>query len=276
MGILLANHNDPYNQRLAVELLRRELPITAIVSDNLSFFTDKKIPAAVKLFDVYEFYYRDRVIGLNQSHTRILTSQEIKSYYELESLFLKITDRLSFWPLAVRVRLDLYYELLLFWLHFFDTHRLDLVIFSQTPHTGFDNIIYYVAKQRGIRVVVVTPTLINDRVLLRHDYEYSKKVPRSYQSQATKSQLIDAIKPVFYQDVFGDSTWLDIGKHINTRVLKNNSSNVVTRTLGYMLKQFTANPEQSWQLLWQRTKNSGFVFTGHFTNLSQKRVGCLL
>jgi hypothetical protein len=264
MGILLANYNDPYNQLLTLELLKRGLPITAVVSNELSFFADKKLPKKVQLFDVYDFYFKEKVLQLNKHNQATLSKTDVEEYYHLESLFLKVTDRLSFWPLPVRVRLDLYYELLLFWLTFFRQNKIELVVFAQTPHTGSDNVIYHVAQQRGIPVVVGTPTLVNDHILLRHDYDYSQKVPTSFQKQASKASLVKKIKPELYQSIFGSSTWLDIGKQINTRVLKNNQRNVGFRVIENLVKQFFANPQQSWQHLFERTRSSGFVFTGNF------------
>lgn len=269
MGILLANHADEYNKKIFIFLKEKlNLPIDCLITTNPLFFKDKKAYKETEIIDIYDFYYNEKILNLNQNTKKALSKQEVIAYKETESLFLKISDRLFFKPLSTHYLLTLYYELLLYWINYFELNITDLVVFSQAPHTGYDNIIYSVAKQKNIAVLITTPTLLNDRVLMSTDLYAREKIKKSFLKNKSLAEIKTLIEPEIVESISGTSTWFDIGKNINTKVLKNNSGNVVIRVILNLIGQLK-NPKQFIKSLFLRSINSGFVFKNKYTKFEE-------
>ncbi|PIY79917.1 MAG: hypothetical protein COY81_00295 [Candidatus Pacebacteria bacterium CG_4_10_14_0_8_um_filter_43_12] len=270
MSIFLANHCDIYNQQLSLRLIELGLPVSTIISTKLDFFKHKHLPRNLKIFDIYDFYYREKVLKLNEKSRSCLSQSDIKQYLETESLFLKISDRLTYKPISTHEKLSLYYELLLFWLTYFRNNQIKLVVFSQTPHTGFDNVIYDIAKKRQIATLVVTPTSIKDRVMLREDFLKELKVPKGFLKNATHKELINLVDPSLLNDSMSDGAWTTIAKGINSSALKNNQKFVIPRVALRVLTNLVRQPAKHILPLFRRSTSSGLVFNGFYSGLQEQ------
>ena len=269
MSVLLVDHTDLYQKQIALELLKLKLPISAIVSDRVNYFDNKNLPPKIKIFDIYDFYYADRIRQLSTQNTiskKALSSDDIKQFFELESQFLKISDRLAFTAISVHQRLELYYQLLLFWLNFFKENGIKLIIFAQTPHTGFDNIIFFIACQYQIKTIIVSPTSIGTNCLLIEDYRQCRQIPANFKNNRSKTELISLINPRLYAQAYGEGSWQRTGQNINAKVLTNNQNNVVLRSLKRVVSTLHSQPIQTFRHLFRRSRNSIFVFNRPLQN----------
>ena len=269
MSILFANHSDIFNKRVFLALKKLNLPIETLITSNPFFLKNKKIDKKTQILDIYDFYYKDRIFKLNKDLHRVLTLNEISKYYELESVFLKIADRLSYRPLSTHQILPIYYELLLYWINYFDTHDITLVVFSQSPHTGYDNIIYYIALQKKIPVLIPTPTLLSNRIILRNNIHKINKIPSNFLQNKSVLELKNKFGVGNELFLSENNTWSNIGKNINSNVIINNTGNILIRVLKNIFLAVKSDPKNIIKKLFIRSENSGFVFCNNYNKLQE-------
>lgn len=111
-----------------------------------------------------------------------LSEELLASFRETHLVYLEITDRLTIEPIPVSRRTFWFRRAFAKIWSIIETVKPDVVLFEAAPHGGWDNIVYAVAKTRGIRTLIPTRTLITDRVLLLDDYDSLEKVPQNYLS----------------------------------------------------------------------------------------------
>lgn len=64
-----------------------------------------------------------------------------------------------------------YFQLLKYWLGVLKKYRPDAIIFPVDPHSGFDNVIYELAKIFSIKTLLFSETRVSDRLLFMNDFE---------------------------------------------------------------------------------------------------------
>ncbi len=191
MSILLIEFNDSYFRDVAAALLNKnkKLPTTYIATIFPDLYLGRSEFSKITILDERHFHLSDYITDLNSSNPSSLSKKTIIENLEVESLYLSITDRLCFYPKTVNERKQRYYELLQYWDHFLDTKKITAIIFPRVPHLGYGNIVYYLAKKKGINVVILRETLLDDRLLITSGYNDFKKVPASFLKNLTLSEL---------------------------------------------------------------------------------------
>lgn len=164
--------------------------------------------------------YPSQIRKLNEKNPIILTSTILSQLRECESEFLNITDRLAFFPLTVARRREIFKELVKYWYYFLSLHKLDAIFFTDTPHVGFDTVLFAVAKIFfNLPIVSVRRPFIRDRMLLVSDYrKYLPKVPESYLIAGTKKEIQIIVGPDLITDVYGENPWQKEDRQINQSI----------------------------------------------------------
>ena len=144
----------------------------------------------------------------NKNNPVTFSQQLLDSLRKCELEFLAITDRLAFFPLTVKRRKYIYHQLVKFWYHFFLTNKLDGIFLTDTPHVGFDTVLFYLAKQFHIPVISTRRPFIRDRMLLVKDYrQFLPKVPNRFLAGATQKELQNMIGDELMADAFSENFW---------------------------------------------------------------------
>ncbi len=145
----------------------------------------------------------------NRNNPVLLDSALIESMASCELEFLNITDRLAFFPISVRARKKIFYHLIRYWLRILTEHKPDYIVFTDTPHVGFDTVLFHLAQVRGIPTLSVAKPHIRDRMLLINEYhQHLPKVPANAFPGKTLTQLRATIGKPLIDDVFAQNTWL--------------------------------------------------------------------
>jgi len=216
MSVLLYGFNDRFFFSIARKLLEQKLPVSHIVTMHPHEFSDP-VFRQVTIIDQHNLSYIQSIRRLNTKSDTALSDKIIEELFETESLFLSVTDRLAFFPQSVRSRKEVYYELLQFWLDFLKKESITTIIFTQTPHDGSPNILYGVAHSQKVRTLFIYPTIIQDSVLLLHDYKKIEKIPRDFKKGASINSLSKEIGSTLVSQVFATSEWLKKSFELNTQ-----------------------------------------------------------
>lgn len=107
--------------------------------------------------------------------------------------FLKQTDRLSFYPLAVEKLLEIFYRYARLWYVTYTEHHIDAVVFFATPHLGFDFVSYAVAEILGIKVRIVNRTGLSLRSVISYSIDlWNQGTSYAIASNTSSDGLIDS------------------------------------------------------------------------------------
>jgi hypothetical protein len=83
-------------------------------------------------------------------------------------------------------RLRLYYRLLKYWSGVLECYAPKLVVFSTTPHTVYDYVLYRLCKLRGIQTVMFESTKMRGLVHVTASYDDRSQIPRAYAALPSK------------------------------------------------------------------------------------------
>lgn len=189
MSILLTECNDIYFRDLAARLLAINAPVKYIATIFPELYSKNPVFKKATLLDERNYHLSDYIENINVGNPNALSKQDILENRDLESLYLSITDRLTFYPKNVNDRKQRYYELLLYWKTFLKNNSIGTVIFPRVPHLGYGNIIYVLAKSMGIKVLIIRETIFDDSILITECYDDFQKVPKTYKSDLTIKEL---------------------------------------------------------------------------------------
>jgi len=226
MSILLVEFNDTYFRDIASELLKQGISLSYIVTSFPNLYIDRLEFADATILDEKRFHYFDQVKTLNENNQNSLSKQIVRENFELESLYLSITDRLCFFPKTVLLRKQHYYELLLYWSTFLKENHIKKIIFPRVPHLGYGNIIYHLAKKMNLQVILVQETLLGDQIILNDDYKVFEKVPPAYLANTSLQDLKEKLGPKWLKTVFGSSVLMKINKDDNQDVLHKSATSL--------------------------------------------------
>lgn len=119
----------------------------------------------------------------------------IKNFYETESILSTIKqfeklDKSGF------EKKNLYHCYLQYWLGVIDKLKPDAIVFTVCPHTGFDFIIYSIAKFLKVKTIYFHFTVINDRHVLVNDFTVgSLPLKKEIEIDKNKKYKIDDLEP---------------------------------------------------------------------------------
>jgi hypothetical protein len=216
--VVLFNVSDDYFFDVTLRLWERGGPVRAIVAMNARRF-EGRLPG-VELIDARELADPEVVFALNDEDAGCLSAADIGRFENVESLYLRITDRLSYRPVSVRFRLQLFRALLRYWLRFFaERAEIGVAFFVSVPHLGADLIAYHVARAVGVRTLFVERSLIANRVLVLEDYSAIDRVPPTFLAGKTLAEVRQQVDPAVLRAVHEASPWSRHATNINERIV---------------------------------------------------------
>jgi hypothetical protein len=133
--------------------------------------------------DSYCFFRKDCIVGkyskyvnelgleLKPLDTTVLS--KIRLFFsEIMMIQRRFEERI---PLRISSKLEDHYlltmEHLLFWNSFLDSQSIDVAIFSDVPHEGYDNILYELCKIKGIKTILYRSLFKTNRFFVIDDYK---------------------------------------------------------------------------------------------------------
>ncbi len=139
----------------------------------------------------------------------VLDAKTIATFEKYERDFYILTDRFSYFPRSYRYRKRLFRENLRYWLAFYQQNKITSVLSGCTPHNISDYMAFITAKELGLTTLLAAHTMINDHILIRHDYSGYEKVPASFMLGATEAELKAAISQALLERAMGESKVLN-------------------------------------------------------------------
>lgn len=222
MGVVFIQWNDPFLVDLAIEFINNSIKVSEIISSNPMLFKNRPEFKTVIITDQRKFEYASSIWQLNRDTTLGLSDEVLKKFINCERTFLSISDRLSFFGLGVQTRIRLYHELLLYWIAYFEQNKIEAVIWDSTPHMGWDNIVYSVAKDKGIKTIWIEKTIIEDKIFLAQAYEQRLRIPPDFMAGASRKTLVEFLG----QDLDAahkESQWMKRARRINEGIVEKES-----------------------------------------------------
>lgn len=216
---ILVNANEKFFIDLAFDLAKSGIKVGAVITHRADCFARSPLFKDTVILDQKMFEYPSYLKTLNKNTQSCLSADILKEFLECERLFLSISDRLSFFPMSVQERIKIYQELLGYWLAFFEKNKIKGLVWDATPHMGWDNILYYVAKKHSAKTVWPELTLLRDRVLIASDYGRIYKVPGDFMKDSDRKALAGLLGKEFYDNVFRESEWTKRANLINKNII---------------------------------------------------------
>ena len=232
MPVLVLQIEKPYWQDVLIEMRNRGLDIGACIvhyrdvgGPNQFFenFNGKLIDGKTfyRLNKITEMLYRD--FG---NSVPALNKVTIENFTDIERDYYNLTDRFSYYPKSFRYRKRLFRQSLRYFLAFFATNKIDAVFAACTPHNLSDYIAFHVAKKLGIPTVLTAHTMVNDYILIRHDYRAYEKVPADFMPDANEADLKKIIPQTLYDSAIKESNIIKVVAMHNDRSIKSKNLNV--------------------------------------------------
>ncbi|OGG14176.1 hypothetical protein A2773_02810 [Candidatus Gottesmanbacteria bacterium RIFCSPHIGHO2_01_FULL_39_10] len=228
MKVLLPALNDTYHIDVISTLIKKGVAIDYLLTHRQDEL--KKLPEFAKtdILDETQFQYAYKVAHINKNNPESFDEKFIKDHRELESTFLAITDRLSFYPKTVHERKRIYYELLLYWFHFLKKHAITTIFFLYVPHLGYDNIIYALAKYLYLDVFIMRDTLYH-KILLNTDFNATlDKVPQNFLNGLTMNQLKQKVGKDMLSMFFHTNELISFNIELNKITMKQNTMGLLS------------------------------------------------
>lgn len=224
MHIMLVHFNDNFWFQTARSLASKGVSIDIVTTIFPERYIKDSLFRGSHIFNQNQFQFPELILHLNDNNKESLSEDLINDYIDCENLFLSLSDRFCYFPATVKERKSYYLELLLYWFFILKESKLDLIVFDSTPHMGFDNVIYCIAKYFGIKTSYVQRTLLLDRIILRNDYRLIEKVPTMFLKGNTVRMIKSKIGKLLLNEITEESPWVKRSKIINEKVLGKETS----------------------------------------------------
>jgi hypothetical protein len=218
MRSILVNFSSTYHRLVAREAIRKGATITHIfcipcyhdpkgsILDSENSLRDnyRQDPefSNTKIIDLRELQYADFIIREYASTKSCLSESFLRELSECEAVFMRHSDRFSFYPTSAALRRRTYHSLLCYMLDMIKEARPDVLIFADSPHVGFDTVLYYVAKALNVRTLIVEETHLDNSSLLIEDYRRFPLVPAEFLAEDPYAQLLTVLEGTRFADLF--------------------------------------------------------------------------
>ena len=158
--ILLFNFTDKFTIKIAKELNKK-----------FEVFLFGNMKKNVEIENSYHTYISDKIFQLSNIknlniNDTILTNEYIEGFLDLENLFYRLIDRVAIKPLTTIQKRNFYFEILKYWKIFFKKNKIEILIFESHPHTFYEIIPFFLAKNLKIKTVIMKLTSIPNYSLL--------------------------------------------------------------------------------------------------------------
>lgn len=217
-AVVLFNINDDYFFDLALRLAQQGVRIHTIVTRKPERFAER-FPHT-EIIDTRQFEDPERILRLGDGDAGCLSEAELERFVHVESLYLNVTDRLSYYPTTVRFRVQLFRALLRYWMRFFAERRqVGSAFYISAPHMGPDLVAFHVAKSIGVQNLFLERSLIANRVMLLEDYSEIDRVPATFLANDAIDAIKRRIQPDLLQSVHEASPWSRYSAAINDGIV---------------------------------------------------------
>jgi hypothetical protein len=197
----------------------KELSVSTVLTPLADGFETSAVFEKAEVLRSSDFGSLSKVIFLNRDNPYALSKDDVRELSWAEVVFLTITDRNMAVPMSVQFRIQYYYELMRYWLHYLESREISHIFFQATPHLGYDYALYSAAKKRGIRTTIFQRTDIDNILFYADDYEGLTKVDRDYLEGISAERLRAMIEPEILNLLESPSFWLGKSRSINEAVL---------------------------------------------------------
>ena len=218
LNIVLVGINDRFFLEFGKGIVARGAYVRTVITSSVMYNLVKETFKDSQVYRDIDFLAPEFVSRL-RCDKYALSESLIHENFKLENLFLDISDRFCYFPISVRERKKIYIKNLLFWFLFFKENSVNCVFFNNSPHFGYDNVVYTMAKRFEVKTLYVERTFIKNRVLLKSDYEKSDRIPGNYKRNHAVNELIKSIDQNIYKGIFTENSWLKASQGINKDVL---------------------------------------------------------
>ena len=229
MSVLVLAVEKPFWQDVLTEAVK----LGADIGHAAVHYKDSQKPQQffkthdVKLVDGKMFYTLRNISALLLKHFpdgHVALDKKVIDYFApLERDFYILTDRFCYFPISFNKRKRIFREALRFWLTYFQEYNITQLFTTCSPHSFADYTSYHVAKYLGVPVLQLADVVINDHILLRHDYREEDKVPEDYLAGSSMEEIKTHIPPQLLQSAFQSSSIL---KYV---IRANNVSQQITK-----------------------------------------------
>lgn len=274
-GIMAAGFYDKFWRDVSLQLVKNGVEIKCVVTDEGDFYKANPLFKNTTIISEKSFEKIEDIEALGQQDYEMALSEDLlKSLSWDESVFLSITDRLTFFPISVRSRKKIYNILLKYWLKILEQQKIKTIIFPRTPHMGPENVLLALAKKLNLRVLCLERTSINDRVLIQDKgFEYFVKEEKS---QKNKQDLIKQIGVDLYNEIYSPNVWVDASKEINKAVISGKSHSRIDwksklKKLPFVFSFLFKNSENS-QFFFSNRRNWQVLLISFIHNFKCKRM----
>lgn len=208
MRVLAIGRDRIFTEMISQLAADKEINIVNWVSDR-----NQDAPAMLqnRIIDRIQFMDRKKILGLTAGRNCSLSEGELKDMLECEHVFFAISDRwsnhLSSWE-----RRRLYHNLLLYWRDYLIDQRIEAVLFQYVPHSGWDNVVYYLARRMGVKTLIRENTQLRDRIIYLSRYDKIEKTPSTFKSEESLEELKAGLSDELKEDFFQEASGLRISK----------------------------------------------------------------
>lgn len=130
---------------------------------------DKSIFSETVFHDLYDALTGKPAPGIDDAIFTPPSESLLKQLYETESIVLTMMNK-KYSRLSIGERKHFYYDLLKYWNGVIRKLNPDTIIFSTSPHTVYDFVIYSLAQLLKIKTVMFSFTWVSDRIMIVNDY----------------------------------------------------------------------------------------------------------
>lgn len=210
---------DDYLIKVAQGLVGRGIPVTHFLDRHQKPASWQGVLKNVASIDGRQFTNPQQILRLNKGREPILDAQLLESFGKAERVWLAVSDRYT-QTLSVMARKRLFRELLEYLYRWVQEEKIQVIIFPNVPHAGWNNVLYFVAKHFNITTLILEPTRLNDRVMLWDDYEQVNKVPADFLPEASPQVVRQHVEPSILQEISVESSWMAVSDDINRDSLR--------------------------------------------------------
>ena len=207
MRILLVNFTGKYHRAVAQKLAQKNATIAgvfhlpgyseprSVVVQDLPDITYEADPVfkTTRLLDIRDWQYADRIVERLATSKFCPSSSFLEKMRDCETVFMRQADRFSFYHQSTSSLRRIYYGLLSGLMDLLEELAPDLIFFSDSPHVGYDTIVFFLARYLGIRTALIEGTHIDNTVMLIESYLDAAKVPESFMRESSLEELQDEL-----------------------------------------------------------------------------------
>lgn len=127
------------------------------------------VPRGCIFHDHYDAWDAKRAESLRDAEIPPASPALIESMIASESLILTMMNK-RYDRAPVDERKHVYYTMLAYWDHVLEMVKPDVVIYNTVPHSIYSNIVYELAKKRGIHTLTFEETWVGGRLMFYRDF----------------------------------------------------------------------------------------------------------